>query len=131
MEEKYCDYIRLTYAKIFFVDSLVSGPIDIFKLGPFRPGTEGSRIRSALVWIPDDRKESLCNSKCIILREHQIRLFNNLPCACKVCQIEYHALGERYLGPSIVLRPMGQTSDQGRSEKIWQLLSMDASRPLK
>lgn len=41
------------------MDGFISGPVDIFKLGPFRSGTEGSRIRSTLVRIPEDREVSL------------------------------------------------------------------------
>lgn len=115
------------------MDGLISGPVDIFKLGPFWSGTERPRIRSALVRIPV--KERIVNSNLnLSFYEHLAKndfLSDNLPGACKVCQIEYHALGERYLGPSIIFRPMGQTSDQGRSEKIWQLLPVDASWPLK
>jgi hypothetical protein len=51
----------LTYAKILFMDCLVGGPIDILELGPFRSGAEGSRIGSALVWIPGDRAASVNN----------------------------------------------------------------------
>lgn len=110
------------------MDGLISGPVDIFKLGPLRPRAEESGIGGALVWIPD-REETLMAIMHTILRG--ICSFDDLPCAREVCQIEYHALGERYLGSSVVLRPMGQTSDQGRPEKIWQLLPVDASRPLK
>lgn len=121
-----------TYAKIFFVDGLVSGPVDIFKLGPLRPRAEGSGIGGALVWIPD-REEWLMASVLPHGSIYEVLslVSDDLPCARKVRQIEYHALGERYLGSSVVLRPMGQTSDQGRPEKIRQLLSVDASRPLK
>lgn len=49
---------RLTYTKIFLVDGLVGGPIDILELGPFRPRAGWSRIRSALVRIPDDGKQN-------------------------------------------------------------------------
>lgn len=55
-----CEYERtLTYAKIFLMNGLIGSPIDILELGPFRSGTEGSRIRSALVRIPDDKELSL------------------------------------------------------------------------
>lgn len=47
-----------TYTKIFLMDGLVGGPIDILELGPFRPRAEGSRIRSALVRIPDDGEQT-------------------------------------------------------------------------
>lgn len=118
------------------MDGLVGDPIDILDLGPFRSGAEGSRIGSTLVRIPVGRKRSLYNNNTSVKFLSYFAgvtfysLFYDLPGACEVCQIKYHALGERYLGPGIILRPVGQATYQGRPEKIWQLLSVNTSRPL-
>lgn len=64
---------RFTYTKVFLMNGLVGGPIDILELGPFRSGAERSGIRSALIRIPDDGKQSLvatiqANIQVFILR---------------------------------------------------------------
>lgn len=114
------------------MDGLIGGPIDILELGPFRPGTEGSWIGGALVRIPDDRERSLVTTWPSFYFTSALRdaFFHGLPGACKVRQIKYHALGERYLGSGVVFWPMGQTTHQGCSEKIWHLFPVNAARPL-
>jgi len=121
----------LTYAKIFFMDCLVGSPIDILELGPFRPGAEGSRIGSTLVWIPGDRAASVNNEATESSILPAGSPFYDSPRACEIRQIEYHALGERYLRSGVVFWPMRQTTDQGCPEKIWQLFPVNAARPLQ